>query len=272
MIIYYILFYLFFLFLSVVFCYFFKIKTKNLNISCYFRKSISKLFNEITVNIHFGVYVMSNQNVLKTGTTTIGILAKDGVVLATDKRATAGSMIVDKRAEKLHKITDNIALTIAGSVSDAQKIISWLKSELQLIRLKNMRDNDAVEAAHFLANVVYSKIREPSMIESISQFILAGKSVEGFKLFDIFPDGSITDIQDYVSSGSGSVFAYGVLETNYDKNITVKDAVKLAIKGVYAAMQRDTYSGNGIDVLYVDDSGVNFLTKDEVNKILKSFE
>ncbi len=208
------------------------------------------------------------EKVLKSGTTTVGLIAKDGIVLATDKRATAGYLIVDKKAKKIHKITDKIALTIAGSVSDAQKIISWLKTELKLLSLKVLRDVYVTEAAHLLANIVYYKVREFSTIESIAHFIIGGKDKDSFKLFDVFPDGSITPVDDFVSSGSGSVFAYGVLETNYNKNIKLDDAIILAAKAVNAALQRDIASGNGIEILTINDKGIEYIETEKINKLL----
>ncbi len=208
------------------------------------------------------------EKVLKSGTTTVGLVAKDGIVLATDKRATAGYLIVDKKAKKIHKITDSIALTIAGSVSDAQKIISWLRTELKLLSLKVLRDVYVTEAAHLLANIVYYKVREFSMIESIAHFIIGGKDRDDFKLYDVFPDGSITPVDDFVSSGSGSVFAYGVLETNYNNNLRIDDAIALAARAVNAALQRDIASGNGIEILTITNNGIEYIESEKINKLL----
>ncbi|MEM4396210.1 MAG: proteasome subunit beta [Candidatus Woesearchaeota archaeon] len=199
------------------------------------------------------------EKILKTGTTTVGLVTKEGIILGTDKRATAGYLIVDKKAQKLHKITDTIALTIAGSVSDAQKIISLVKAEIKFQSLRILRPLTATEVAYFLSNIVYQKIREFSTIESVAHFILAGLDNGTFSLYDIFPDGSVTKIDDFVSSGSGSVFAYGVLETNYDKNLTIEEGKKLVVKAINAALQRDIASGNGIELLVVDKNGVNFV-------------
>ena len=86
----------------------------------------------------------------------------------------------------------------------------------------------------------------------------------GTHLYDLFPDGSVTRIKDYVSSGSGSVFAYGVLESQYKENMTTDEGVALAVKCINASLQRDTYSGNGIDVLVVKDSGLRKVIEKEL--------
>lgn len=193
---------------------------------------------------------------LKTGTTTVGIVCKDGVVLAADKRATAGHMIVDKRAEKVHVLSDDFAVTIAGTVSDAQLIIKLIKAELKLKEVRTYKKPSAKEAANLLGGILYSNIRRMSMLPGIAHFLMAGKDVHGIHLYDLFPDGSVTKITDFISSGSGSVFAYGVLETQYKKDMTTDETVALAVKAVNTALQRDSASGNGIDVLVVNEKEI----------------
>ncbi len=193
---------------------------------------------------------------LKTGTTTVGIACEDGIVLAADKRATAGTMIVDKRAEKVHVINDDFAVTIAGGVSDAQLLIKLVRAELKLKEVKTNKRPTAKEAANLLGGLLYSNIRRPSMIPGIAHFLLGGKDKEGTHLYDLFPDGSVTPIRDFVSSGSGSVFALGVLETQYKEDMTTDEAVKVAVKAINTALKRDSCSGNGIDVVVVKNKEI----------------
>lgn len=197
--------------------------------------------------------------VLKTGTTTLGLVCKDVVLLATDKRATAGDMIVQKNAQKLHRLADNVAVTIAGSVSDVQVLIKLIRAELKLKEVRIGRRATVKEAANLLSNYVYSNVRSFSIIPGITHFLLAGFDESGLHLYDIFPDGSVTEIKDYVSSGSGSVFVYGVLETNYKKGMDEKEAIDLATRSINAALQRDTNSGNGLDIWVVDKSGIRIV-------------
>ncbi len=201
---------------------------------------------------------------LKTGTTTIGMVCKDGVVLAADRRATAGNLIVDKRAQKLHIITENIAVTIAGTVSDAQLLIKLLKAELKLKDLRTERSSSVKEVANLLGGFLYANLRRMSMFPGIAHFLLGGADEEGTHLYDLYPDGSVTEVTDFTSSGSGSVIAYGVLEAQYRKDLSADEAVKLAIKGVNAALNRDTYTGNGIDVITITKEGVKKVFEKEL--------
>jgi len=206
---------------------------------------------------------------LKTGTTTVGIVCKEGIVLAADKRATAGSLIVDKDAKKVNKITNNFAVTIAGNVSDAQLLIKLLKAEIRLKKYTTERDPNSREAANLLAGMVYSNIRKMSMMPGIAHFLFAGNDKYGQFLFDIFPDGSLTPIKDYVSSGSGSVMAYGVLESQYKQGIPIDAGVTLAVRCVNAAMQRDSASGNGIKVITITRNGVQEVFEQDLNQRLQ---
>ncbi|MBU0470490.1 MAG: proteasome subunit beta [Nanoarchaeota archaeon] len=193
---------------------------------------------------------------LKTGTTTVGIVCKDGIILAADMRATAGNMIVDKKAEKVHIITDDFALTIAGGVSDAQLLIKLIRAELKLKEVRTYKRPTAKEAANLLGGLLYSNIRRMSMLPGIVHFLFAGKDVYGLHLYDLFPDGSVTKVRDFISSGSGSVFAYGVLETQYHPDITTNEAIELAVKAVNTALQRDSASGNGIDIVVINNKEI----------------
>jgi proteasome beta subunit len=209
------------------------------------------------------------ENMLKTGTTTLGLVCKDGIVLAADTRATAGNLIVDKRAKKVHVISEDVAVTIAGSVSEAQLLIKLIGAELKLKEIRTNKKPTIKASANLLGSLLYSTLRRMSMFPAVAHFIMAGKDPEGTHLYDLFPDGSVTKIRDYVSSGSGSVFAYGVLESQYDSNMSTKDGVKLAIKAVNAALQRDSYSGNGIDVAVITPTKVEKVFKKELNYSLE---
>ena len=202
---------------------------------------------------------------LKTGTTTIGIACSDGVVLAADMRATAGTMIVDKHAEKAHIISDDFAVTIAGTVSDAQLVIKLFRAELKLKEVRTNKKPSAKQAANLLGGLLYGLIRKPSMLPGIAHFLLGGRDNEGTHLYDLFPDGSVTKVRDYVSSGSGSVFAYGVLETQYRADLPISEGIKLAVKAVNAALQRDSASGNGIVVVTVQRDGIKQIMQKEWN-------
>lgn len=118
------------------------------------------------------------------------------------------------------------------------------------------RPNKANEAANLVSGIVYGNIRRFSVIPGVVHFLFAGNDTEGTKLYDIYPDGSIQEIDKFVASGSGSMFAFGVFESQYEENMSEKEAVDLAKKAVNAALQRDSASGGGIDVVVINKDGV----------------
>lgn len=209
------------------------------------------------------------ENELKTGTTTIGIVCKDGLVLAADRRATAGYLVVNKRAKKIYRITDSMALTTAGTVSDVQLLIKLIKAETALKKVRTGRAPTVKETANLLGGLVYSNIRKMSLIPGISHFILAGSDKKGFHMYDLFADGSVTEVDDYNATGSGSVTAYGVLEALYKKGLVIKEGVKLSVRAINAALQRDIATGNGLDVVTITGKGVNFVLEKELDTTIK---
>lgn len=195
-------------------------------------------------------------NVMKTGTTTVGVVCEKGIILAADKRATAGGMIVNKKTEKILPIDGRVAITTAGSVSDIQLLVKMLKAEIKLKEMKSNRAPNVEEIANLCSGMIYNNIRRMSMIPGVSHFIMGGKNNGKFQLFDLFPDGSLTNIDDYIASGSGSVFALGVLDTLYKEDMSIEEGTKMVVKAINAALQRDTASGEGIDIITITEEGL----------------
>ncbi|MEM4703005.1 MAG: proteasome subunit beta [Candidatus Pacearchaeota archaeon] len=210
------------------------------------------------------------KNVVKSGTTTLGLVCKDGIVLAADKRATMGypPLVAHKKADKVFLVTDKSAVTTAGNVSDVQLILKLTKAELKLKQLRTKAEPTIKEIASLFAMLTYENIRKFSTLIGISAFLVGGVDKKGFWLFEVAPDGSLMEHKDYVSDGSGSVIAYGVLEDAYKQEITVEEGIKLAVRAINAAMQRDTASGSGIDVVVINKDGAKKVLTEEVKQVL----
>lgn len=201
---------------------------------------------------------------MKTGTTTIGIICKDALILAADKRATAGNFIADKKADKIHQVADAIGVTIAGLVSDAQLLVKLIRAELQLKKLRTNRETTVPEAANLIAGITYGNIRRMSMLPGIVGFLVGGKDEAGYHLYNIGPDGSVSEEPEYTSDGSGSVFALGVLETSYRKGMSLDEGLKLVTKALHAAVQRDSASGSGFDIVTITRDGYRKIATKEL--------
>ncbi len=206
------------------------------------------------------------KGITKKGTTTVGIVCRDGIILAADKRATLGGQIVsNKKVEKVVKITDNLAVTTAGSVSDIQLVVKLIRAELNLKRIRTKRSATIKEAVNLLGTIVYHNIRKFSPILAVTGFLVGGKDNTGFYLYNIGPDGSVMKEESYSTVGSGFEFAFGVFDTLYKENLSIQDGIKLAVKGVNAAIQRDVNTGEGIDVVTITKEGVKKVLTKKVN-------
>jgi len=204
---------------------------------------------------------------LLKGTTTIGIVCKDGVVLATERRATAGSFISNKQTQKLFRIDANIGITIAGLVGDAQVLARYLKAEVSLYRLRRSAPLTAEGAATLLANILSGNRYYPYY----AWLILGGVDGKGNHVFSVDPAGGCIEDR-YVSVGSGSTIAYGLLEEGYSRDMSTSDAVDLALRGLTAAMKRDSASGDGYLVHIITPKEYRELSEDEINKRLKALK
>jgi proteasome beta subunit len=193
----------------------------------------------------------------RKGTTTVGIRCVDGIVLGADKRATLGGHIIaNKAVQKVFKICDNIVVTIAGTVSDAQLIIKLIKAELRLKKIRTTKNPSVKETANLMGSIVYQNIRKFSPFMAITGFLIGGSDKDGFHLYDVGVDGSVLKHEDYVADGSGFMMAFGVLDTLYKKDMKINDGLKLAVKALNAAMQRDAATGEGVDVYTITNQGV----------------
>jgi proteasome beta subunit len=202
-----------------------------------------------------------------TGTTTIGLVCKDGVVLATERRVTAGNMISNKSAQKLFKIDQNIGITIAGLVGDAQVLARYLKAEVSLYRLRRSAPLGAEGAATLLANILSGNRFYPYY----AWLILGGTDAKGGHIFSVDPAGGCIEDR-FVSVGSGSPFAYGIVEEGYTRDMSTSDGVDLALRGLTAAMRRDSASGDGYLAHIITAKEYRELSDDEINKRLKALK
>jgi len=200
----------------------------------------------------------------ETGTTTVGLTTEDGVVLAADRRASMGHLTASKYAQKIYRLDDNLGLTIAGSVGDAQRIVRMMRSQLKLHRLET-KELSIRGAGTLLSNILHSSKMMPYM----NQFILGGLNDGDGKLYDLDPAGGLMEHEYFTATGSGSQMAYGVLEDSYEEDMNHEEGLELARKAVKSAMERDTASGNGIMIVEITEDGYNVVEEVEATQVLE---
>ena len=206
------------------------------------------------------------KNILRTGTSIVGIICKDGIILAADRQVTGGqSIVMNKKYPKIVKINDYLIAGIAGVLSDAQLVAKLASAELRLKELKSKERPSIKEGANLFNSLVYSNIRKFSTIPGIVASIMGGYNKDGTcQLFSVDPSGAIVEIEDYVADGSGMPYMLGLLERRYDKELTIKQGVELATECIKASTQRDVGSGFGIDVFTITKEGINQVVEQEI--------
>ena len=207
---------------------------------------------------------MESKDVTKTGTTTLGMVCKDGVVIATETRATMGTLIAHKRTKKLYKIDEHLALATAGLVGDLQVLARYLNAEANLYRLKRNIKMPVKSAATLMSNILNQRKFYPYYV----QLLLGGYDDTGGYVYALdAAGGAIPD--KYSSAGSGSPYVFGVLEDNYRDDLTSNEGIDIAIRAITAAKSRDSASGGEINIAVISKDGFKEIPEDEIKKRLE---
>jgi len=205
-------------------------------------------------------------SILKTGTSILGLICKDGVVMAADRKAVAGNIAVSKTTKKVVQINDYLISSGTGVASDIDMMQKIIAAELRLKHLKSKTRPTIKEAANLIGMIAYRNIRQFSTIPFIAGLLAAGINEDGsFELYSIEPAGSVTKIEDYDANfSSGMPFILGLLERQYKKDMTVKEGVQLAVECIKSSTQRDIGSGFGIDVFTITKAGIKHEIKQKI--------
>jgi proteasome beta subunit len=198
------------------------------------------------------------------GTTILGIVCKDGVILASEFRATLGYTIAG-RDIKVYEIEPHIGFAGAGGAGDNQALSKILKVETKLFKTRNGRPITVEGGVNLLSSIMY----QYKMYPFISFVILGGIEADGTpKLYSLDPYGSVMK-DKYTASGSGMQMALGILDDRYEEGMLIKDAAPLAVKAVLAGIKRDAMSGDGVDIITITKGGFKRWDKAEVEKLIE---
>lgn len=207
------------------------------------------------------------KNILKTGTTILGIVCKDGVVMAADRQVTAGNLVMSKNEKKVFQVNDYLVMSGCGVAGDIQRVPKYIAAELKLKELKSRSRPSVRQAASLLTNINYNGIRQPSMIPQQAGFLIAGFDEDGStELYSVEPAGSLIKVVDYDANfGSGMPYVLGLLERQYKKSLTLKEGIELAKESLKSSTQRDVGSGYGIDIFTISKDGIKKVVEQTIN-------
>ena len=199
------------------------------------------------------------------GTTTIGLVCSDGVVFATDRRASYGHFIASDRAQKAFNINDAVGATVAGSVGDAESLMRLIQAEASLYEINSGEKMSAKSISTLMANILQGNKIFPYLV----QLLIGGFDGDQPRLYSLDPIGGLIE-EKMASTGSGSPMAYGVLEQDYSENKTVQENVPVAVKALSSALKRDSATGDGMDVVVITKQGFRKYDDNEVKAIAES--
>lgn len=197
------------------------------------------------------------------GTTTIGLVCDNGVILASEKRATMGHFIASKDAKKVYQIDDLVAMTTAGSVGDAQRLVKWMQVESKLYKMRREEHMTVKGIVSLLANILSGSRYYPFFV----QLLVGGVDKNGPNVYSLDAVGGIIEEKKAVATGSGSPIAYGVLEDRYVDRMPIDEGIELAIRALHNAMKRDSASGDGIEVIKITPEGYIQVEDTEIKRI-----
>ena len=193
------------------------------------------------------------------GTTTVGLVCENGVVLGTDSRATAGQEIASKEAKKLYKITDRIGVTVAGSVGDTQALVRNIRAESRYYHRSRETPIRVGAAAKLTTNL----FRSSGLFPYLAILLMGGVDSTGPSLYILSLDGSRIE-EKMVSTGSGSQVAYGLLEAEYEEGLGVDEGLSLTANALNSAIERDIATGNEINLAKITEDGFEKIDSDKV--------
>lgn len=198
------------------------------------------------------------------GTTTIGIKCRDGVILGSEKRVTLGFTRFAKE-KKTYKIDDNVWITGAGASADLLKVAQILTIEYKLFKTRNGRKMTIKSMSSLFSNILYQQKMFPFLVVTI----LGGVEEDGTPIIYAFDAYGAGSVDNYFSHGSGMQSALAILDDGYKETSTVKENIPLAIKAINAAMDRDIFSGDAIELIVITKSGYKEYSEEDTKKILE---
>ena len=189
---------------------------------------------------------MDNEKYLK-GTTTVGVVCTDGIVLASEQRATMGNFIASKTAKKVYQIDDLVGMTTAGSVGDAQQLVRLISVESKLYKMRRDESMTIKGITTLMSNLLSANRYYPLMV----QLLIGGMDKNGPSIYSLDPLGGSIEETKISATGSGSPMAYGVLEDHYREDMTVEEGLDLAVRAIHNSMKRDSASGENVDAVVI---------------------
>jgi len=184
------------------------------------------------------------------GATAIGLTYQDGIVLAAEKRISYGNFVVNKNTKKIFSITDQVASACAGMVADMQVLTRQVGALAKIRKLETRREMATNSVAKLMSVIMFERRYFPLLTQ-----VIVGGVHDVPEIYTLDPLGSLLP-DNYAAVGTGAELALGLIDSEYKKSMSEDASKKLAIKAIKSSIQRDSASGDGIDILTITKKGI----------------
>ena len=179
------------------------------------------------------------------GATAVGISFDSGVVLASEKRVSYGNFVVNKSTKKTFQVTDHVGAACAGMIADMQILVRQVGALAKIRKLETRRMVPPNSIAKMMSVIMFERRFFPLLTQ-----VIVGGIDSNSQIYTLDPLGSILP-DEYAAVVSGAEMALGVMDSEYKAKMSEQSAKALAIKAIKSSVQRDSASGDGIDLLVV---------------------
>lgn len=183
------------------------------------------------------------------GATAVGITYDNGVLLASEKRVSYGNFVVNKNTKKTFTVTDHVGAACAGMVADMQVLVRQVSALSKIRRLEIRRDVQPNSVAKLMSVIMFERRYFPLLTQ-----VIVGGITDQPEIYTLDPLGSVLP-DKYAAVGTGAEMALGVMDADYSENLDEEKATTLALRSIRSSIQRDSASGDGIDMLIINKDG-----------------
>ena len=184
------------------------------------------------------------------GATAVGITYNDGVLLAAEKRVSYGNFVVNKNTKKTFNVTDHVGAACAGMVADMQVLVRQVSALSKIRKLETRRNVEPNSVAKLMSVIMFERRYFPLLTQVVVGGVTTGKP----EIYTLDPLGSVLPDR-YAAVGTGAEMALGVMDAEFSEDLDEEKATNLALKAIRSSIQRDSASGDGIDILIINKNG-----------------
>lgn len=177
------------------------------------------------------------------GATAVGISYTNGVILAAEKRVSFGNFVVNKNTKKTFPVTEKVGAACAGMIADMQVLVRQVTALAKIRRLETRREVPPNSIAKLMSVIMFERRFFPLLTQ-----VIVGGIDQKPQIYTLDPLGSVLP-DEYAAVGTGAEMALGIMDAEYKPNMTEEKARDLAIRAIKSSVQRDSSSGDGIDIL-----------------------